>query len=500
MDLDEAFRHALDGQAVLFVGAGFATQALTARDEHLPTGHKLATLLASKLGLGTTPPLDTVADMFVHRLGEFQLIQLLKNSLTAEKITQEQAVFGSVPWQRVYTTNYDNVVELAYAHHHRRIDSPTLGTSPSELTANKSVCLHINGFIETLESGTLRSHFVLTNTSYLTDNFNNSRWSRLFREDIEVARAVLFVGYSLYDLDIARVLFASKQTQQKCCFVVSDAPTEEVVFLLSRFGAVVTVGAEAAGRRLTELAAMHVPTPPSLVFNSFRARSFATGAVPITRDVFNLYVKGEVNLDLLPAAFASREPLYYILRHDLEEVMARLDRDAPALVLHSYLGDGKTLLCQGAAFRAAQRGWHVLEFDRERATLATECEVIRRATEPTLVIIENYHRYLSLVERLVLQTNPFLRLLLTSRTPTHLTARDQLRMLLAPVEPVDVAVGPLTTDELTAIDRVFERAGLLGDAAALSADRRRENYGSTAMPGSAKSCFGFSMRPIYKIG
>ena len=92
------------------------------------------------------------------------------------------------------------------------------------------------------------------------------------------------------------------------------------------------------------------------MFNSFRARSFTTGTVPSSTDVFNLYVKGGLDLDLLPAAFANVEPVYDVLRHDLEDVVGRLNRDVTALVVHSYLGNGKTLLCEGVAFLAAQRG------------------------------------------------------------------------------------------------------------------------------------------------
>jgi hypothetical protein len=137
VDLDEALRHALDGQAILFVGAGFSTQARTANGGDLPTGAKLSELLASKLGLSTTPSLDLASEMFVHRMGEFQLVQLLRASLIATEITPEQAIFGSVPWRRVYTTNYDNVVELAYAKNARQLDSRTFTDSPSDLLDNK---------------------------------------------------------------------------------------------------------------------------------------------------------------------------------------------------------------------------------------------------------------------------------------------------------------------------------------------------------------------------
>src|SRR5262245_5029025 len=119
MELEEGFRHALDGQAVLFVGAGFSAQARSRRDEFLPTGPDLAKFLSGELRLPSVPSLDVVADMYKERFGEFKLINVLQEKLTATAITAHQAAFGKVPWRRIYTTNYDNVIELAYQQAHR---------------------------------------------------------------------------------------------------------------------------------------------------------------------------------------------------------------------------------------------------------------------------------------------------------------------------------------------------------------------------------------------
>ena len=64
--------------------------------------------------------------------------------------------------------------------------------------ANGGVPLGVNGYVESTDIRNLDASILLTNTSYLSNAFNNSRWSRLLREDIEVARAVLFIGYSLF--------------------------------------------------------------------------------------------------------------------------------------------------------------------------------------------------------------------------------------------------------------------------------------------------------------
>lgn len=118
--------------------------------------------------------------MFIKRRSAFSLIQLLLDRLTATNITGAQQVIGSVPWKRIYTTNYDNVVELAHARANRPIRPVTLADEPSRIRAGESLCVHINGHIGDLDSNTLQSTFVLTSAAYWTDAFNRSRWSRLF--------------------------------------------------------------------------------------------------------------------------------------------------------------------------------------------------------------------------------------------------------------------------------------------------------------------------------
>src|SRR5258708_29654467 len=79
MNLDEALRHGLDGQALLFTGAGFSCDAKNRSGSCLPTGNQLATTLAGELKLTTVPSLDIVSDMYKERNGEGALARLLRD-------------------------------------------------------------------------------------------------------------------------------------------------------------------------------------------------------------------------------------------------------------------------------------------------------------------------------------------------------------------------------------------------------------------------------------
>ena len=114
----------------------------------------------------------------------------------------------------------------------------------------------------------------------------------------------------------------------------------------------------------------------------------------------------------------------------------------------------------------------MFEFERDRQTLGRECDIIRSATAPTLVIIEDYHRRYDIIEKLMLGGNPFIRFVLTSRTPIHLMEWSRLTSAF-PVNAVsEIAIDQLKDDELVKLDKIFEQFGLLGPAAARNTPER----------------------------
>src|ERR1035441_6821483 len=82
-------------------------------------------------------------------------------------------------------------------------------------------------YVLELSPEALDNTFKLTETSYVTASIADSPWAVRLREDIRLARTVLFVGYSLYDLDVRRVLSDNPKLREKCFFVVAASRSEE---------------------------------------------------------------------------------------------------------------------------------------------------------------------------------------------------------------------------------------------------------------------------------
>ena len=66
MDIKEAFRYALDGDAILFLGVGFSLGARNKRGEDFPLANDLARHLTHALGETEAVPLQ-IASNFMSR-------------------------------------------------------------------------------------------------------------------------------------------------------------------------------------------------------------------------------------------------------------------------------------------------------------------------------------------------------------------------------------------------------------------------------------------------
>ena len=128
----------------------------------------------------------------------------------------------------------------------RSSSRPESSSETRYYVTTRSLRIHINGYIERLTISTLNTELKLTRTSYLTEAFGNSVWSSVFRDDINLSKAAIFLGYSLYDLDIARILFEYPEWQEKCVFVTATDPSDEERDVISKFGTIVPIGLESA--------------------------------------------------------------------------------------------------------------------------------------------------------------------------------------------------------------------------------------------------------------
>lgn len=118
-----------------------------------------------------------------------------------------------------------------------------IDAKPSDYMAQDDLCIHLNGVIDKATVNDFDSKIKLTNSSYLSpQSFINSQWNYIFKRDLETASAIIFVGYSMYDIDVQRLLYQTDNLVEKTYFIVHEGADFKETFFLSDFGHVLPIG------------------------------------------------------------------------------------------------------------------------------------------------------------------------------------------------------------------------------------------------------------------
>lgn len=274
MNIEEAIQHAIDGNALLFLGSGFSIGAKSLEGDDFLTGRNLARRLYRECGLDPAPDDDLSFASQKYRkknANDNNLIALLERLYTASEISSAHKRMPEINWSFVYTTNYDNVLEHAYQQGRKKLVPVTPEKDGRDYVMKRNVCVHLNGYIDDLTPTTLNNSFKLTNASYLTESFLASNWAFMFRRAVETARAVFFVGYSMYDLDIRRIMYQNTISKEKTFFIEKPGLSEEECadLIQSELGTVISTGLDGFWSQHDKVKATYEPKQLSRILHAF---------------------------------------------------------------------------------------------------------------------------------------------------------------------------------------------------------------------------------------
>lgn len=107
----------LDGKLILFAGAGLSLQARDPKDTsaRLPLWSDLSKLVANQFGEDVTSYGNSLFDLFdsiCRKYGRRSLEDQIRKSIPESSFEPSEVhhILSSLPWARVYTTNYDNLL------------------------------------------------------------------------------------------------------------------------------------------------------------------------------------------------------------------------------------------------------------------------------------------------------------------------------------------------------------------------------------------------------
>jgi len=469
MNFNEAIAYALDGEAVLFTGSGFGYGATNLQGITPVTGRDFAEELWTLSGLSGAPDsLSIASQVFIQKQGRMALADLCRNAFTIKTPAVHHVDIAGLPWQRIYTTNYDDLLEKS-AHEAGKVLNGVVLDDAVERHLGPRICVHLNGSISRMTPADLDSTFKLTQASYVTDTLRQSHWMSVFTQDLRLCRAVIFVGYSMYDLDIQRLMYR-EDVKDKAFFVTAPnlSPDHLDALMLPMFGQVVDIGVAEFANRIKAVRATHAPVkrPPPYV-ELERVTATVETERPSNAQFEGLFLYGKLSPSLLAAA-AIDGVQGVIIRDKVASVVDTINAGQDAVVV-ADLGNGKTIALEEVAQNLLAGGWTVYRFQRNNKELIKELSRLISETDKVALLVDGYVPFLEAIDYVALRRNDRpIRFVLASRSPVHEAYRDRLEQALRKPAVDEFDLNTLSRNEAERLIRVIDEFGLWSEFSALS--------------------------------
>ena len=416
MDFTTAIEHCLDGNAVLFVGAGFSKGAKNRRGSALKTGKGLAEELCRQCGI---PEMDLnyAASWYENQKGEDSLKKLLFDEFLVQSVSSDQIFIGTIPWSRIYTTNYDNVIETVYESNKLQITPVDLRDAVSKVKGDH-LCVHINGYIKNIYNDNLRDTLRLTQESYDADSIVDSEWISLFRKDISLAKVVVFIGYGLnnLDLDLRRILYKHTEIFEKTFFITSKKITPQETIMLKDYGTIKAIGLEGFIKEIDSTKLLYKPLIDSKKTGlSFVEYEISNQLMKTTNiSLHALFVYGVIEKELIK----NRD--YFIKRESAKQIL-QFVRCKENVVLYSDIGDGKTICLQQFCELACQERYRVFFLNSINCDTAKEFHIIKQlsAENSCVIIIDSFADIYEDISAILKTKNDNIFFVFSCRTPSY---------------------------------------------------------------------------------
>lgn len=470
MELNDAILHTLNGDAILFVGAGFSYGAKNLENEDFLMGNGLCKKLIKIGKLEEDDDLAYISERFIEEYDEDTLIDVLKKQYLCKSYSEDHKTISNINWKRIYSTNYDNVIEKASLDNGKYRLPVVLSKNSRNIINKNDVVIHINGYIENLSTDSLYSEFKLTRDSYTNENLRESDWAFLLEDDLDNAKCIIFVGYSLeYDIDIQKLLATSKNLKDRCFFITHN-PTRKTSHYMKKFGAICDIALSGFAEKIRQAFENYDPLDVNVDYTCFSEfdRSNLQVEKITDKDITKLLFNGIVNQNKL---LKSDKEKYIIKRTCANNIVKQIQTKFDVIILHSDLGNGKTILIDYLKIVLSQTG-KVFTFKNINRYLGNEIETINRLEGEKYIFIENYNMFLESKEMktVMLHSNNKVKYIMTARS--YINDNFYLK-LLDKFKFDDCKVGiydlnKLTDEEIKLIIELIDEYHLWGANAGLS--------------------------------
>jgi hypothetical protein E4_22686 len=460
------------GESILFTGAGFSIGAKNLTGNSPSPAKELSKKISRLINIDDDEDLGYTSDVLITKNKDkiLELIKLLKSEYTINDIAEFHKIIASIKFRRIYTTNYDEVFEKALHENDKICTSIDMSMSPKDYYKMENCCIHINGMIQNLDNSSLESNFKLSNSSYVSpDNFIDSEWYSIFKRDLDYCSSLVFIGYSLYDIDIEKILFKyNEELKEKTFFIVGETCSEKTIYKLSKYGYVIQKNTEYIAELIKEnidsfnkeneylLSALQ---KESLIDNNDEDYIY-------DRDIENFLIYGtQNNLAIQKTVLDSKFKKYSVYREDVKTVFENLDNGKDISFGISDFCNGKSVFCNQLSVYFLNKGYEVYTSTNFLDSIYDDLEYLNKEKKSNiLIIIDNYTKSLSEIEDFIKIKNENIKLFLTARTSDHLKELARLRA----TNSCEINLDFLNENEISSLIDIIDGLGKWGKRSSIT--------------------------------
>lgn len=340
------------GGAVLFCGAGFLADCLNLSDnESLGVGSALRDLLNAELrkfGKGPYEKLANAADQFVHVQGETALIALLREKFTVSHVTDKMVDIVKFPWERIYTTNYDNAIQVACKGAGVPFKTLSSQDRPDSMPGPGLEVVHLHGCVEKWTLDNFQESCVLGVESYFEANKILRYWLRPLQADFDKSTTFILVGFAMGDFHINQVFYNARDAYDKVFFInrPSAEPNPDLRLMQEKFGTPIAMTrSDFAGVVRDARQAESSPEPVVPSFLRYNRPDQPVGIATV-EDIQNLFIFGHINRAQLIRDVTMDKSEYHVLREIAMDVIEHIENDISSILLYGEICCGKTLIVE----------------------------------------------------------------------------------------------------------------------------------------------------------
>ncbi len=321
--------------------------------------------------------------------------------------------------------------------------------------------IHLHGFVNHFRVDTIRESCILDYGSNIANSVYEGPWATELKNDILTADVVVFLGYSLYDPEVAKLILQGSNSKRKIYFINSRIENEELEYMQQAFGTPVNIEKDGFATIIKSIPCTVDSAQKRYVcFKSSREMKADHRAVTY-QDMNDLFIFGRLSEPLLQADIASNTSRYIIIPSVVNKVKRELKKSKSLIALHSPLGHGKTILVKILAAELSEE-YDVFTATRNQKEFLDEVRHIIANNKTPIIIIDDYYKYARYQSELSKFTPSEVVYIFTSRLGVYEARKNDLSTQFLNHEIVDMRVGEFSGEDAKSLVPLINQAGMWG--------------------------------------